>query len=57
MTARPFEFEVQARYSPVYGWECVTTEETPAAAAQRKREYEAAEPNVSFRVKPVPLDP
>ena len=44
-------YEIQGYYSPQYGYECVTSEETYKEAKLRLREYRDNETNVSFRIK------
>lgn len=44
-------WEIQGYYTPQYGWEAVTAEETFKEAKERIKEYRENEPGVSFRLK------
>ncbi len=44
-------YEIQGFYSPQYGYECVTSEETYKEAKLRLKEYRDNELGISFRIK------
>lgn len=46
-----YEYEVQGNYG--YGWEMVTTEDTPTEARKRLKEYDDNEPQYPHRIKKV----